>query len=311
MREGWRYCRLREKSKLPLEKDWLNKCTDDIETVRGWVLNGDNVGLVCSKSNLVVIDVDTKHGGVDAWAAMCAANGEPKTLVQTTPSGGKHYIFKAKPGKIYKGKIQAGIDIRYNAYICISPSSTKVGNYAYVNEMAEVAVYDSWLDCLIEKDLKRPSGGDAPVASTGYMMELAKEIKKFELTYDEWVQIGMGLHSSDPSNEGLNCFIEASAGPSFVEGDENKCVEKWHSFHSRNENIVTILSVIHLIRQKGGEVPATATMEDFDIVKQTAPGWVVENGRNVTRDVQTCIDFFNLNYKYFKGAKTQHFSFDI
>ena len=46
MREGWRYCRLREKSKLPLEKDWLNKCTDDIETVRGWILNGDNVGLV-------------------------------------------------------------------------------------------------------------------------------------------------------------------------------------------------------------------------------------------------------------------------
>lgn len=305
MREGWRYCRLKGKSKLPLEKDWINKCTDDIETAQGWILNGDNVGLVCSKSNLVVVDVDVKNGGVEAWAAMCAVNGEPKTLIQTTPSGGKHYIFKAKPGKLYKGKIQPGIDIRYNAYICISPSSTKVGNYAYVNANAEVAVYDEWLDALIEKDLKRVNGSDVPTASNEYMRALARELKKFEYTYDEWVQIGMGMHSSDPSNEGLHCFIEASHGPSYVEGDEGKCVEKWASFHSRNENVVTILSVIHLIRSKGGEVPPTATLEDFDIVKQTAPGWLVENGKNVTRDPQTCIDFFNTNYRYFKGAKNK------
>lgn len=290
------YCRLRGKTKIPMEKDFINKATDDRNTVKEWLNNGDNIGLVCVKSGVVVVDVDVKHGGVDAWAALCMENGEPKTRTQLTPSGGRHYLFKARPGIKYRGKIQNGIDIRHNHQIVVAPSSIGVKSYSWIDRNAEIIDYPDWLRVLIESPSKKT---EALQVSSEYLDSLAREIKKFDLSYDEWALVGMAIHSSDASPVGLAAFVEASMGPSYQDGDEEKCAEKWNSFHTDRDVKITIRSLTHLIREKGGIVPPTCSPEDFDKVNSQREGWIEEGGKIVTFSIKDCIEKFNEKYRFF------------
>lgn len=292
------YCRLRGRSKVPLEKDFINKATNDMDTVKAWMQNGDNVGIVCSRSGIVVIDVDVKHGGVDAWAALCVEHGEPVTRIQMTPSGGKHYLFKAKEGKRYKGKIQDGIDIRHNHQIVAPPSilGTNGKAYFWLDKRVEVADYPSWLDDLIEK---KSAKSERQQVSNEYLMALAKEIKKYPLGYDDWCLVGMALHSSDSSNVGLDAFIEASLGESYQDGDEEKCAEKWRSFGNEKDELITIKSLCHLIRQKGGTVPTTTSADDFEIISGQESGWIEEDGKHITHSKLDCIELFNKTHSFY------------
>ena len=294
------YCRLRGHTKIPMEKDFLNKATDDRQIVKEWLTNGDNIGIVCAKSGIVVVDVDNKHGGVEAWAALCLEHGEPNTRAQITPGGGKHYVFKARPGVKYKGKIQQGIDIRFNHQIVCAPSSIKGKAYSWIDKGAEITNYPDWLAVLIEAPSRR---SESVQVSSEYLMSLAKEVKKYDLAYDEWCMVGMAIHSSDPSNIGLEAFLEASMGPSYQEGDEEKCVDKWNSFHSNREEKVTIRSLTHLIREKGGQVPTTCSPDDFEKINGQSSGWVEEGGKLITFSQKECVDLFNKEHRFFtKGG---------
>lgn len=293
------YCRLRGKTKIPMEKDFINKATDDRNIVKEWLANGDNIGVVCVKSGIVVVDIDVKHGGVDAWAALCMEHGEPKTRTQITPSGGRHYLFKARQGVRYRGKIQNGIDIRHNHQIVVAPSSIGAKSYSWIDRHAEIIEYPDWLRVLIESPSKKT---ELLQVSNEYLMALAREIRKFDLSYDEWATVGMAIHSSDPSPVGLHAFIEASMGPSYQDGDEEKCADKWNSFHTDRDVKITIRSLTHLIREKGGIVPPTCSSEDFDKVNSQREGWVEEGGKYITFSMKDCVDKYNERHRFFTSG---------
>ncbi len=55
----------------------------------------DNIGIVCGpNSGIVCIDVDQKDNGMHYFQKMATRYGMPVCPTQTTPNGGRHYIFR-------------------------------------------------------------------------------------------------------------------------------------------------------------------------------------------------------------------------
>lgn len=118
---------------------------------------GFNIALACAKSNLIVLDCDvddTKdYNGHETLQQLETQLGElPKTLTQSTPRGGRHYIFSAKGICNPIGKIGKDIDVKYNGYILIEPSSINSKPYKFIdgiNKDGDVAISElpqSWID---------------------------------------------------------------------------------------------------------------------------------------------------------------------
>src|SRR5258708_884708 len=83
--------------KSPIGKEWekttretaLFKINDAIKRH-----TAINLGILTGKpSNIFVIDVDAKDGGVEAWKKLIEGQ-TLETMTQATPSGGFHFIFK-------------------------------------------------------------------------------------------------------------------------------------------------------------------------------------------------------------------------
>jgi hypothetical protein len=57
----------------------------------------DNIGIATGPSNLVVIDIDERHGGFDSWAELEAEIGISlcDTATVLTGGGGEHRYFEA------------------------------------------------------------------------------------------------------------------------------------------------------------------------------------------------------------------------
>lgn len=122
-----------ENKKLPLIDAWQNECSSDFFQVLYWLENasGCNIGLPANENNLFIIDIDMHDvNGLDSFNRLCNDIGITNidTLSQTTPSGGKHYIFESDDElkevmnssncfENYKG-----IDIRTRGYILVEPS---------------------------------------------------------------------------------------------------------------------------------------------------------------------------------------------
>jgi len=116
--------------KLPAIENWPNRATRDSETIRQWWnADGDplwqqqyNIGISCGRfgdagESLCVVDIDNKGGknGSAVLAALQAAEPglTPATLVQTTPTGGFHFVYRTTtPVANSASKIGDGLDIR-------------------------------------------------------------------------------------------------------------------------------------------------------------------------------------------------------
>lgn len=296
---------IKRETKRPAIYNMLEDASDDIEQLEKWEQKFPNCnwGLSLAKSGLVAVDIDHKHGGMEAWQAICDMNGEPTTLKAITGSGGFHYVFKATAPR-YRGKIQNGIDIKYNGYTVVYPSLHQDTNkyYKWVDWKAAINTYPEWLKDLIEKDER--VGRQSPTYKFGnkYLDKLVKELKKFPLSYQEWVQAGMAIHASDPSPEGLAHYLDLTEGESYQEGDLEQAKNKWASFSS-DDNGISSLTLSYLIRKLGGTVPNPSFEDDKkafkeaqleDIRKQKEQeGFVGKNGKLVNWKRDSIIDYFN------------------
>ena len=118
--------------------------------------DGYNVGLACEASNLIAIDCDYDpprgYNGEATLRKLETELGElPQTLTQTTPRGGKHYIFSAKGIINPVGKLNKDIDVKYRGYLMIWPSVVNGVQYKFTDgvddgvfQIAELPL--KWLD---------------------------------------------------------------------------------------------------------------------------------------------------------------------
>ena len=255
--------------KRPSIRNFLNDASSDLKQMKKWSEEPRHFrcsrGLPLSPNGLVAIDVDTDHDGMEKWKALIEKHGDPVTLKAQSGGGGLHYVFKSKPGIRYKGKIEKGLDIRYNNIIVVQPSihgRTK-NEYKWLTPIENsVQDYPDWIAGLIEK-IPFEMGIEHGSSTDEELEALVEEIQNNEFDYDEWVRIGMALHSVKPNDDGLKLYLKATSNQSYGEGDYEKAQEKWLGFSNDTSGIrVGIGSVIHMLYEKGGDLSKFSLARD-------------------------------------------------
>lgn len=88
------------RNKAPMLPKPLESATTDAQTIADWWQAHPEArpGFYPGQSGLVVVDVDEKNG-VSGHASLEAAGHDlPKTWNYATPSGGRHYVYRAPEG---------------------------------------------------------------------------------------------------------------------------------------------------------------------------------------------------------------------
>lgn len=134
--------------KKPLIENWQNDCSYDYFQVLYWYTNCPNCnwGLPCTPNNLFVLDLDVHDENKNGIDNFCKIEKilwteeeyyDIEYMVQTTPSGGQHLIFKTDEDlkNVSNGSNvfteYPGIDIRTDGYIVVAPSIINDKKYTF------------------------------------------------------------------------------------------------------------------------------------------------------------------------------------
>lgn len=164
-RLGWPVFPCRENDKRPLVEKGLHAATTDEAMIQQlWRDNPRaNIG-VPAGAHFWVLDIDPRHGGIEALQNLEGENGElPDTLRSVTPSGGVHYYFAPdERARNSASKVGPGIDVRgHGGYVCVEGSNVNGRGYAFqdwdplLDVAPELPVAPKWL-------LDRAFGKPAP-----------------------------------------------------------------------------------------------------------------------------------------------------
>lgn len=126
-----------DQNKRPLTKSWPKDATCDLTKVAHiWARDLDMlVGVHLAPLGLIVFDADGPEG-IAAFEKLCAERGVSLAGVPIveTPSGGRHYIFKQRPGEELGNsrgslppKSVCNIDVRGAGGYIIAPGSWRIG----------------------------------------------------------------------------------------------------------------------------------------------------------------------------------------
>jgi hypothetical protein len=131
-RRGWAVLPLLHLEKFPATAHGVKDATSDPKQIEAWWTEGNfGIAIACGRiSNIVVVDVDTKSGGLESLGRL--TDGQIiDTPTQRTPSGGLHLVFEYPDGFDITnsvGKVAPGIDIRSTSgYIAAYPTVLRNG----------------------------------------------------------------------------------------------------------------------------------------------------------------------------------------
>ena len=115
--------------KHPRIENWQNFASVDENLLAGWwsVWPSANVGILTGRrSNLVVLDVDPRHGGDRALQELIGAHEPlPDTPVVSTGGGGWHYYFDCAPGDepVKSVTLADGLELKADGTFVVAPPS--------------------------------------------------------------------------------------------------------------------------------------------------------------------------------------------
>ncbi|MBO7692701.1 MAG: bifunctional DNA primase/polymerase [Methanobrevibacter sp.] len=221
---------------------------------------GYNYALYLSASNLVALDYDPRNSNDETKKTLDSIRPFLEaTYSHKTAGDGDHYIFKVDPKTSYpfKGKLCDGIDIKYNGYIVIPPSSIDGKNYE-----ADLFGTNHIIDLPFELEekmcAKAPENiGAKQIDITPYRdkkfkyKELSEAILEYAnnnvLDYDTWLRLGAGFHSIfEGSEEGFEYFKLISKNSYFQDSDL-EIKKKWESFsndHGKKIGLGGLISIL-------------------------------------------------------------------
>lgn len=173
---GWALLPLQPRTKnAPLIK-WRAEASCQPSDITTWADRWPmaNVAVAC-RDQLVVIDVDPRHGGIEAVARLEEEHGVlPETPTVETGGGGLHYYFRPPAGVTLgnrTGALPEGIDIRGNGGYVVAPPSVHPdgGRYRWREarspEDVGLAQLPNWIIALVQQ------GGSKAMRSTGHVTE--------------------------------------------------------------------------------------------------------------------------------------------
>jgi len=144
----------RQPAKHPLGALVRNGCKDattDEKKIREWWMVWPDANIGIATGDVVVIDIDPRHGGDQALAELEAKHGKlPPTWRVNTGGGGQHIFFHAPAGVVIKnsaGELGNGIDVRGRGGYVVAPPSNHVsgGVYEWDQDAGEIAPIPKWL----------------------------------------------------------------------------------------------------------------------------------------------------------------------
>ena len=233
-------------SKTPAIKGWKDAATSEREVIQAWWTENPeyNIGVVADKH--IVLDVDIKpDGSIDGFASLENHPALPDTFTVDTPSGGKHYYFAADDAAnltICQG-FEPGLDIRAGGkgYSLGVGSSIDGVSYTTDSNYSDLALPPSWV---LEAASKKRTVVTQPKSSKPKLhvsnknasdtsLHEVKEALAFidpDIDYEQWISIGMAIHSEYPTHEGLELWDDwSSAGKKY---QLNECQTHWDGFDS-------------------------------------------------------------------------------
>lgn len=149
-------------AKHPRTNSGFKDATTDEATIRHWWEQwpNANIGIATEASQLIVLDCDKRHGGLDSLQRLVDQYGELGTLEALTGGGGQHYIFNATVvAKSRSGAIPGypGIDIKAKGGYFIADPSTHISGNGYTwwwqNPIQDVP---QWLATMIAEPKDHP-----------------------------------------------------------------------------------------------------------------------------------------------------------
>jgi len=168
---GWGIVPIESRSKRPLVRwEEFQRHLPLEDDVRAWFRRwpNANLGIVTGKiSGLAVIDVDPRHGGAEALAALESTYAPlPPTASVFTGGGGRHLYFSC-PVEPLRSRVALapGVDLRAEGGLVVAPPSIHSSGGRYRWERcdppgkAPMPALPGWLDSLV-----RSSSGGHPVA---------------------------------------------------------------------------------------------------------------------------------------------------
>lgn len=243
--------------------------SDDPERIRKWWTRWPdaNIGLNLAASGLVAIDPDTYKPECE-WQAYIQGRDVPATLVQSSPRGGKHFIFRADPRTSYPGQLCEGVEIKHQGYILLEPSTFEGGVYRFDTDDTPAPTPD-WLPKRVIEPLEEIADLEVPqstggvdfnietgeVASVGEVEELLSWIDPDADGYRAWIEVLQALHDHFAGNaEGLEIADSWSArGAKYKHGD---VVRRWQGFTPGGG--VTLKTIAYRAGQNGADLSAIA-----------------------------------------------------
>lgn len=148
----------------PLFDGWTQLASTDPATIRAWWT--DALGLGVAEHNvgvlttgMVVLDIDTRKGGLDSFLA---GGGAFDTLMVRTPSGGFHAYYRGPDSANGVEGWADGLDIRsHNGYV-LAPGSTRPDGQYDIEIDAPLADVPDWIAQHLKPPMER-SAEQAPL----------------------------------------------------------------------------------------------------------------------------------------------------
>ena len=193
----------RNPGKHPRTLRGVSDATDSPEVIKTWWKRWPDANIGMKMGDKIAVDVDPRNGGDDTFDVLTAMHGPlPESWTQRSGGGGAHYVFKARPGAHYNGKLGPGLDLKHgNAYIVVEPSNhASGGRYNWLDETgpldrSPLADAPEWLAAERHDDEQQDH---RPVeVDDATWADLCDAVKAINAdNRDTWVQIGMALHST-------------------------------------------------------------------------------------------------------------------
>ncbi len=252
--------------------------SNDPEQIKKWWTDAPlaNPGLSLAPSSLVVIDIDPRNGGDQTFDELEVKRGKITSDVeQLTGGGGRHIVYVADKDARYPGKLGAGVDVKHQGYIMVWPSNHVLGHYEWESESD---LMEGYIPSAAPAWLALPKGDEfnvniqpaAPGMGLAALLDTEVQELKAALSYlsnqerDDWLKVGMAIHSLDSGQAGFALWEDWSA--SCDKFDPQDQARVWFSFHNKADQL-NKGSIFHWAQEQGWVNPMKTVVSDENRAK--------------------------------------------
>lgn len=257
------------KMKSPYTRNGFNDASRNIENIKYWWKRFPTagIGVLCGKSGLTVVDIDTKDGrqGYENWTGLALSDAGAWHSV--TPSGGVHIIFSGVVNT--RANAQKGVDIRSRGGYIVAPPSKLfypngelVGQYTMLEDWFSSSPPVKFPNRLMDAiDSLRGIDPDKRINKPKRIRKMSRSQKEKAIIdalnvmpieycdqYNDWITIGLAI-KWELGDDGFEVWNEWSKKVP-TKYDRNVCEYKWSIMEPRGE--VTMGTIRYYAYQKSG-----------------------------------------------------------